>query len=334
MKKRDIHDHYDFFEFVRVGDSAPPADRNRLDVAILDMNHSWPNLGHDGIVHAILDAAEISRAALVEAGAKVRALSFDVRRRGILPAPPDGQFKLYVGTGGPGHLDPRQNDGLSWFSQGVREEPTWEAPLFRLFDAVVSHPKAALIGICHSFGLMCRWSGAARPVLREEKSSGIPTNVLAEGAVEHPWFSRFAGELPDHRHYRVIDNRLFDLILDETCGASCLAFESENSAAVTMLEFARDASGVMPRVFGMNHHPEIIDRDHVLSVLEEKRAHGEVTELWHRERADTMTALLQGENERQSRVTSEYTFLGPLRHYISILIAERCGDHSYQISIS
>ncbi|PYQ51657.1 MAG: hypothetical protein DMF59_07185 [Acidobacteria bacterium] len=61
-------------------------------------------------------------------------------------------------------------------------------------------------------------------------------------------------------------------------------------------------------------------------MLDEKRLHGEVTETWFRERSDTMGSLLQGENDHQSRLTSEYTFLGPLRHYVSELIAERCAD--------
>jgi hypothetical protein len=328
MKRRDIHAEYDFFEFVRAKDSVPSAERNRIDIAVLDMNHSWPNVGHDSVVHAILEAAETSRAALTEAGVKVRAISYDVRRSGLLPADPDGRFTLYVGTGGPGHLDPRLNDGTAEWAQGVREKPIWEAPLFRLFDAIFGHPMAAMIGICHSFGLMCRWSGVARPVLRGEKSSGFLSNVLSAAGAEHPWFRKFAEALPDGRHFRVIDNRLFDLILDDTRGVNCLSFENENSAVVTMLEFARDASGAMPRVFGVNHHPEIIDREHVLDVLDEKRAHGEVSERWYRERADTMTDLLQGENERQSRLTSEYTFVGPLRHYVSMLVADRCSGVS------
>ncbi|HJT16541.1 MAG TPA: hypothetical protein VJ853_04105 [Thermoanaerobaculia bacterium] len=315
----------DLFEYVRVSDSVPAAERGLIDVAVLDMNHSWPNVGHASVIRAICDATESSREMLRRAGAKVRAISFDVRRKGLLPAAPDGQFMLYLGTGGPGHLDPRLNDGESEWSQGVNEQGEWEAPLFRLFDAIFSHPHAALIGICHSFGLMCRWSGVARPVLREEKSSGFLSNILSEGAAHHPWFSRFAASLPDHKHFRVIDNRLFDLILDDSRGVNCLAFENENSAAVTMLEFARDAEDEMPRVFGMNHHPEIIDREHVLEVLEEKRSQGEVSERWYRERADTMTDLLQGENERQSRLTSEFTFIGPLRHHIAQLIEERCG---------
>jgi hypothetical protein len=328
MTLRDIHNTYDFFEYARAADSVPQADRSRIDIAVLDMNHSWPNVGHDSVVHAILEAAEPSRATLKDSGVKIRAISYDVRRSGLLPDNPDGRFSLYVGTGGPGHLDPRLNDGKSEWAQGVDEKPAWEAPLFHLFDAILKHPQAALIGICHSFGLMCRWSGVARPVLRTKKSSGLLSNVLAEAAAEHPWFRKFAEELPDRRHFRVIDNRLFDLILDDPSGVNCLSFENENSAAVTMLEFARDHEGKMPRVFGMNHHPEIIDRQHVLEVLDEKRAHGEVDDGWFRERADTMTDLLQGENERQSRLTSEYTFVGPLRHYVSTLVAERCSGVS------
>ena len=328
MKRRDIHAHYDFFEFIRAADSAPPVARDRIDIAVLDMNHSWPNVGHDSVVHAILEAAEASRIALTDAGVKVRAISYDVRRTGLLPAEPDGRFTLYVGTGGPGHLDPRLNDGESQWAQGVLEKASWETPLFNLFDAIIRHPNAAMIGICHSFGLMCRWSGVARPVLRGEKSSGLLSNVLSEAGAAHPWFRKFAKALPDGRHFRVIDNRLFDLILDDSGGVNCLSFEHENSAVVTMLEFARDASGEMPRVFGVNHHPEIIDREHVLDVLDEKRSHGEVSERWYRERADTMSDLLQGENERQSRLTSEYTFLGPLNHYVSALVAERCSGIS------
>src|SRR2546428_6468219 len=240
----------DFFEYARVVDSIPPVERDRLDVAVLDMNHSWPNVGHDSVVRAILEAAAASREALVESGVKVRAISYDVRRRGLLPPNPDGRFTLYVGTGGPGHLDPRLNDGISDWAQGVVEQPTWETPLFHLFDSIFRHPKASLIGICHTFGLMCRWTGVARPLFRGEKSSGLLSNVLSDAGAQHPWFSRFAHELPDHRHYRVIDNRFFDLVLEDTCGVNCLAFESEESAALTMLEFARDSEGQMPRVFG------------------------------------------------------------------------------------
>src|SRR5438046_2491239 len=110
----------------------------KIDVAILDMNHSWPNVGHDSIVHAVLEAAERSRHRLMAKGLKVRALSYDVRRRFMLPDAPNGRFGLYIGTGGPGHLDPRRNDGLSEWSQGIYEDDDWEAPLFDLFDRIIA----------------------------------------------------------------------------------------------------------------------------------------------------------------------------------------------------
>lgn len=325
MPRRDIHQPYDFFEYVRVTDSEPPADPDRIDVAILDMNHAWPNLGHDSIVHAVLESAEPLREPLLAAGTKVRVLSYDVRRSMQIPQSPNGRFQLYLGTGGPGHLDPRLNDGVREESQGIAETPAWEAPLFHLFDGIAAHPTAALIGVCHSFGLMCRWSGAARPELRAEKSSGMPQNVLSSDAAAHPWFGDFAGQLPDRHHFRVVDNRLFDLIAERS-SSTIIAREDETSDGVTMIEFARSKDG-MPRVLGVNHHPEIIDREHITTVLEEKRAHGEVSEEWYRERMETMRDLF-GRFERDSRLTSEYSLLGPLRHHLARLVAERCEVHS------
>jgi len=325
MVRRDIHVPTEYFEYVRANGSAPDAARDRIDVAILDMNHSWPNVGHDSLVHAVLEAAEEHREKLEAARTKVRVVSYDVRRTLQLPESPNGRFRLYIGTGGPGHLDPRLNDGVSEFSQGIAETPEWEAPLFRLFDAIVAHPDAALIGICHTFGLICRWSGVARPMLRSEKSSGMPENILSDEGVEHPWFGRFANHLADGRHFRVIDNRLFDLVLQSPGDANLVAFEQESAHALTIMELARDAGGTMPRVFGVNHHPEIIDREHIMTVLEEKREHGEVSDSWYRERAVTMRDLFLGENERQSRLTSEYTLLGPLRYHVQRLIEERVG---------
>lgn len=325
MLRRDIHDKYDFFEFVPSADSTPAAGSEFIDVALLDMHHGWPNVGHDSLVHAIMELTEESADVLRANEMKVRVVSYDVRRRLMIPES-NGRFALFVGTGGPGHLDPKYNDGVSEFSQGIKETDAWEAPLFKLFDSILSRPDAALVAICHSFGLMCRWAGIARPVLREEKSSGVPMNALTETATKHPWFSQFASRLADRKHFRVVDNRLFDLVLNDGSGADCVAFENENTTAVTMIELARDAAGVMPRIIGMNHHPEIIDREHVMAVLEEKRIHHLVTDQWYEERVRTMRDLFGGEVERQSRLTSEYTLLGPLRHHVRRAIGERCGS--------
>lgn len=323
MSRPDIHAQHDFFEYVRIIDSVPPAERTRLDVALLDMNHSWPNIGHDALVHVVLDAAAELREELLAAGMKVRVLSYDVRQTLQVPESPNGRFQLYIGTGGPGHLDPRLNDGVSEFSQGIHESAEWEAPLFRLFDDILADPNAAMLAICHSFGLICRWAGIARPELREEKSSGMPLNRLSDEAMSHPWFEQFAQSLPDHRHFRVIDNRLFDLVLESAGKTLPVAFEAQGSPALTMVELARHNESGMPRFLAGNHHPEIIDREHIMTVLDEKRSHGEVTERWYDERATTMRDLFKGEAERQSRLTSHYTLLAPLRFHLGRLIRER-----------
>ena len=322
MNRLDIHQPHDFFEYVR--GELPPADPTRIDVALLDMNHSWPNMGHDSLVHIVLELAEEYRDQLLDAGLKIRVVSFDIRRALQIPESPGERFLLYIGTGGPGHLDPRLNDGVSESSQGIREDPAWERPLFDLFDGIFRHPDAALFGICHSFGLLCRWSGVAHPELRVEKSSGMPTNVLSPQGLKHPWFAQFANALPDHRHYRVIDNRLFDLVLDDRNQFVPLAHEDEKSSgAVTMMEFARDRSGVMPRVFAVNHHPEIIDREHLMNVLQEKRAHGEVSEQWYEERSHTLETEMRGDGATQSRLTSHFTLLAPIRFQLAKLIRAR-----------
>jgi hypothetical protein len=48
-----------------------------------------------------------------------------------------------------------------------------------------------------------------------------------------------------------------------------------------------------------------------------------VSDQWYSERATTMRDLFRGENERQSRLTSYYTLLAPLRFHIERLIRER-----------
>src|SRR5687767_8148490 len=314
---------HEFFEYIRITDSVPAPQRDRIDVALLDMNHNWPNVGHDALVNAVCEAAQELSDELSEINAKVRVLSYDVRRQNLIPESPNGRFQIYIGTGGPGHLDPRLNDGVSETSQGVDEDASWERPLFQLFDDILTSRTAAMLAICHTFGLVCRWSRIARPELRPEKSSGMPLNRLSREALQHPWFEQFSRELPDRQHFRVVDNRLFDLILDTPGKSVPIAFEAASNSALTMIELARDAVGAMPRFMGVNHHPEIIDRDHIMQVLDEKRAHGEVTDQWYDERAITMRDLFRGEEERQSRLTSRYTLIEPLRHHLERVIRER-----------
>lgn len=318
-----IHSIFSYHK-VAPGESLPRPEDGTVDIAVLDMHHGWPNLGHNSIVQAVREASCDFEPLIRKAQLKVRVFSFDVRQAGLLPEPPGGRFLVYLGTGGPGHIDPHLNDGLADFSQGVKEDPSWEPRAFKLFDAILADKEASLIAVCHSFGVLCRWSGIARPVERGKdkggKSAGIVENALTEVAAAHPWFRGFLRETGSPR-FQVIDSRLFDLIPDSLKVKTVvpLSFETlpaDHSVgnALTGVEFARDPKGTMPRVFGVNHHPEIMDSGRQKVIIENLWDHKEVTRAWYEER---MNVLALGNKDavlaQQLALTTGFTFVWPLR---------------------
>lgn len=319
------------FERLRLapGDALPPRDPRVIDVAVLDMNHGWPNVGHEGVVSAFQDATCSISSALLEAALRVRAISFDVRRALRLPDTADGRFSIHVGTGGPGNLDPRLNDGRDPNSQGVVEDPAWETPLFRLFDTIAESDEAALLAVCHTFGLMCRWLGVADPVARGAdkggKSEGVRDNLLTDAGREHPLFGAFARRLPDGGRLRVLDSRLYDLIPRPDAGrrvaivaTETLGVDGPAGDAMTMMEVARDPSGRIPRVFGVNHHPEIIDRSNLMGMLRVKLERGEITQDWYDQRVKSLSIQFpDASSDDRLQATSDFTFHGPLRFHLT-----------------
>jgi hypothetical protein len=335
------------FEYVRVErpEDLPPADPRVVDVAVLDMNHGWPNLGHDCLVHSLLDISCELLPLAEETGVRVRAVSFDVRRSGMIPEAPGGRFAIYLGTGGPGSLDPYENDGVSEFSQGIRENPSWQEPLFDLFDSILDDDSAALLAVCHTFGVLCRWSGLARPSLRGPekggKSAGVLENVLSSEAAGHPWFQQFGQKLRGGR-LRILDNRLFDLIpRDEAfppgmtpIGWETLGVGGPRGDAITMIEFARDAAGTMPRVFGVNHHPEIVERGRQIQIVEQKLERGEVSAHWVAERLEALTRTFPDEDsEHLIAQTSDYTLLRPLRFHLWRQVRRRIESLGFSVDL-
>ncbi len=328
------------FQFVRVEEPGdlPAADSRVIDIALLDMHHGWPNLGHEALIHVVQNAVCDLRTHLAAAQLSVRVISYDVRRRHLLPEAPGGRHAIYVGTGGPGHLDPALNDGRDG-SQDIHEDPAWEPRLFALFDAIRDTPEASLFAVCHTFGVMCRWLGVAEAVLRGPdkggKSVGVRHNALSPEGTRHAWFARFAGALGDTPRFPILDNRLYDLIPRSAPppGVRVLAVECDDQGtpgdAITMIEVAQGTDAAVPRILGVNHHPEIVNRDRQLVVLEKMRARGGVDPQWLAERLALLTEPVDdGANDHALHLTSSYTLMGPLRFALYREVrrrAEACG---------
>ncbi len=197
-----------------------------------------------------------------------------------------------------------------------------------MLDAIAEHKDAVLLAVCHTFGVMCRWAGIASPRFRGPekggKSTGILENILTPEARKHPWFRRFADTLRDGERFRIVDNRLFDLIPEGSLpnGLTAIGYETPSEGgthgdALTMVEWMRDQAGIMPRVFGVNHHPEIVDRARQLMILQRKHDRGEVSDRWYQERLDIMTRSYPDEDsELRLALTSDYTLVAPFRFHL------------------
>jgi hypothetical protein len=244
-----------------------------------------------------------------------------VRNRLLLPSAPEpGEFAIYLGTGGPGHLDPRKNVRDDVNRGEIAETDAWEAPLFALFDAIDRSPDAALYAVCHSFGLLCRWSNIAQPVLRDASrggpSIGVVDNVLTPEALLSPWFSKLSAHLPDGVHMPIVDSRHYDLIPTRSSfprDITAIGYETVERGgpagpAITMVEFARKAGGT-PRMFAANHHPEIPDFVELQALLDEKLESGEVSQAWHDERAQLIGLLQSSDHSEPARLLAAgYSF--------------------------
>ncbi len=318
------------FTYLRVTsrDEGPPAAPDAVDVAVLDMHHGWPNLGHAAVLRSLRQVVCDLRGALEASRLRVRVLSYDVRRTALTPRLDEDTGLLCIGTGGPGHLDPRRNDGVDPGSQGILENPAWEPEVFALFDRLRAHPEGVLLAICHSFGVMCRWLGVADAHLRGPekggKSAGIMENALTDAARAHPWFGFLSRQAGPSQRIAVLDSRLYDLLAHgplpgdmQAIGYETLGVGGPVGPALTMLEVAPDTSDGMPRILGVNHHPEIVNRPRQLALLRRRHAHGKIDDRWYEERRRTLMETLDDRaGEQQLALTSSFTLHGPLRYHL------------------
>lgn len=294
------------------------------------MNHGFPNLGHASVVGRLERIGAEERDRLGTSAPEVRVVSYDVRRGLAVPSSA-ARFPLVVGTGGPGALDPRENDGVSPLAQGIAEDPAWEAPLWRFFDALLARRGCALFGICHTFGLLARWSGFGEAVARgpeKGKSAGAVPNRLTAEAAAHPWFGSYYRTGPGGR-VRVLDSRLFDILPTKRGPGTILAHEADAAGApgeaVTMVELDRFPDGA-PRVWAVNHHPEIGGAEEQRESLLRLASEREVGPDWLDERLRALDAFdVSVEAERELRATRAFTFEEPVRAVLARALAARSG---------
>ena len=201
----------------RTAGPARSRTRARVDVAVLDMNHGWPNLGHDSLVHAVMDAScEVTARARGGRAARAGAV---VRRAPLghaAGARPEPRFSLYLGTGGPGHLDPRANDGVRPESQGIREDAVVGASRR---SAVRRDPAPTSRRRCSPSATpsACCAAGRARPrpccAGRRRASAAASSRTCWRcRRPSTPGSAASPSSLGPSARLRVVENRLFDLI--------------------------------------------------------------------------------------------------------------------------
>ena len=72
---------------------------------------------------------------------------------------------------------------------------------------------------------------------------------------------------------------------------------------------------MMPRVFAVNHHPEIVDRSRQMLILRQKLERGEVDQAWFEDRARVLTETYSDDaRDQRLHLTSDYTLMGPVRY--------------------
>jgi hypothetical protein len=118
----------------------------------------------------------------------------------------------------------------------------------------------------------------------------------------------------------VLDSRLYDLMPTGSWPGNVrlLAVDCEDDGtpgdAMTMVEVADEPGAAVPRILGVNHHPEIVNRQRQLALLEKKRARGGVNQQWFAERWAALTEPVDDQrDDRVLHLTSSYTLMGPLR---------------------
>lgn len=211
-------------------------DKNKIKVAVIDMNNGATNQGMRGIQEVLL---RYQREMFVELSYDV----FDLRQKGEIPGI---GYDIYISSGGPG--SPFDGEGQKW-----------ENDFFALLDAIEAfnkaneHHKKYVFLICHSFQMACRKFGVGKVIKRRSTAFGIFPIYLTEEGEEEMVFNGLPNPFytVDSRDWQVINPE--DVFFSNT-EAQVLALEKERphvdlERCVMAIRFTKE-------IIGTQFHPE------------------------------------------------------------------------------
>lgn len=240
-----------------------------IRVAILDMYNNQPGEGMR-CIRQLLHRAQSDNDVTFEV------VEFNVRAENAVPAL---DFDIYISSGGPG--------------SPLESGEAWEPLFFEFVDKLLAHNevqenKKYLLGICHSFQLLCRHLGVGTVSKRKSTSFGVlPMHLTTAGhrdpvlhALPEPFYA------VDSRDYQVTD---IDPRRLEELGASVLCIEKKRPhvplpRAVMAIRFS-------PEVLATQFHPEADGEGMYRYMLTDVRKN-QVIEAYGEEKYDEMMNLL------------------------------------------
>lgn len=210
-------------------------DKNRIKVAVIDMNNGTPNQGMRGIQEILQHYKEKNELDL-------NYDIFDIRQHGQVP---DLSYDIYISSGGPGS----PFDG---------EYSKWEQDFFNLLDEIEdfnskNEIKKHVFLICHSFQLACRKYGLGTVTQRKSNAFGIFPISLTENGFQETIFNGLSDPFysVDSRDWQVVEPNLDDF---DAKGAKILAIEKERPHVA--LERCVMAIRFSDQIIGTQFHPE------------------------------------------------------------------------------
>lgn len=228
--------------------------KNKVKVAVIDMNKGLANQGMRGIQEILLRYGR-------DTGLDLTADVFDIRVTGDCPGL---EYDIYISSGGPG--SPYDGEGEQW-----------EQDFFALLSAIEVHNlkedcrKKHVFLICHSFQLACRKYEFGTVSRRKSNAFGIfPIHLTAEG--RRDVIFEGLGEVMysvDSRDWQVVE---VDYTAFAAGGAAVLALEKERPHVA--LERCVMALRFTPEIVGTQFHPEADPVGIKMYLLQEEKKSG------------------------------------------------------------